>query len=369
MKGMVWKVGTNAQPITGRSRTLFLIVSLALFPVLISSSASAQLAAGPQADGMNHDLLTPGIARVLRGLPFIDSCDQYIHGSVFTFYVGKLHSMARHFRYELQSTDSTPGRVRHSNYVSSQYGVWLGVTGKIPLKDRFGLNVEGWKLVPIPGDIYGTYVHNNDPPRPGDLPDAMDTWRRWTPGTDGWYVDLHLTFSPGGESYINGIGVVLGGRYDSYYRVLHQAQVRGRVIGLDGDDMEMASTMFIPYIGIQVSRDAPRYDLGVRMIGTPMVIGGIRHAETWGVTGVRDEGWFQFDVPRGYWAELFVDAGLRVTNQVTVGGFLKMTTLTLMSNGDIERKAIAGGASQSDNYDLIFRRIMYTYGAKFALHF
>ena len=342
---------------------LFLIWLALVSTVLPEAATGSPLATFDGAPG------GPTVPVFLREIPYIGSYAHYLHGSRLKFYAGKLHSMARHFRYELESTRGTVPLIRHVNYICSQYGVWLGATCKTPLSDAVELDVEGWKLIPIPGDVYGSYLNNSNPQAVGDLPDGMQLWRKWAPTTNAWYADLHVTASPGLENYVNGIGVVLGARFDKYRRVMHQEQSRGQNLALDGDEMEMNAHMFIPYVGVQVSRETSRLDMAIRMIGTPMVFGGIQHRETFGVIGARDEAWFSFDVPRGYWAELFVEGGVRVSGQVALGGFLKMTTMTLMSNADLTRTSLTGEPALSDNYDLVFRRLNYAYGATLALRF
>ncbi len=369
MNRQVWMASAKAEEFFRKFRSSSVAVSLLLVSLLLACNASAELAADSPAGRMNDTVLTSSGAGILRGLPYLDACDQYLRRGVFTFYAGKLHTMARHTRYELESTGATVPLIRHVNYIFAQSGVWLGAAWKMPLSDGIRLNAQGWKLLPTRREVYGTYFHNLNPPTPGDLPSALDFWREWSPNTDAWYADLFLTVSSGLDGYVNGVWAVFGGRYDSYDRILRHSLSRGRNIASSKDEMEMSVQMLVPYIGIQVSRDARRYDLTVRMIGTPIVFGGLEHKETFGGIGVRDEGWFPFDVPRGYWAELFVEAGARVTQRVTFGGFLKMTTMTLMSNADITRDSVFGGPPQRENYDLIYRRLMYTFGAKAAVHF
>ncbi|MDQ7784607.1 MAG: hypothetical protein RDU20_17110 [Desulfomonilaceae bacterium] len=336
---------------------------------LPTGTASAQVA-DPYRTGTTLDTLpTFGLADVFRGLPSVGSVDRYLRDGVITFYVGKIHSMARHTRYELESTGAVVPLIRHVNYICAQYGVWLGAALKMPLSEGLGLNAEGWKLVPVRREAYGTYFHNQDPPRPGDLPSAMDFWREWIPDTDAWFGDVFLTVSPGLDGYVNGLWAVCGGRYDHYGRVLHHSLSRGLNLASAKDEMEMTVRMLIPYIGVQVGRDGTRYDMTVRMVGTPIVLGGLQHGETFGGIGARDEGWFQFHVPRGYWAELFVDAGVQLTERISLGGFLKMTTMTLMSNADVTRHSMGDGSTRNENYDLIYRRLMYTFGARAALRF
>ncbi len=369
MRGTLWMAGVRAAGITAKVRSSVLVLGLVLISLLFAGAVSAQSARELRPGRMTDGFLNSSVADVFRGLPYVGSCGQYLQGTAWTIYVGKIHSMARHFRYELESTGTTVPLIRHVNYIGSQYGFWLGTAWKTSLSDGIGLNMEGWTLLPVRHAVYGTYMNNLDPPTLGDLPDAMDFWREWSPKTDAWFLDLFLTVNPGLGGYGRGLGLVCGGRYDSYYRSLRQSLARGRNIASDGDEMQMAAHLLVPYIGVQVGRDARGYDLAVRMIGTPIVFGGLKHSETFGGLGVRDEGWFPFDVPRGYWAELFVEGGVRVTGEITLGGFLKMTTMALMSNADLTRRSVTGAPPQEENYDLIYRRIMYTYGAKVALHF
>lgn len=370
---MVRIVGVKVKNSGEGIRSTFLGASLVLVFFLLVGTVSAQVASDTRSGTMGGRLLTPRIPSGLQGIPYLNSFEQYLKNARLTFYLGKLHSMARHFRYELESTGATVPLIRHVNYIHAQYGIWLGAALEAPLSDGIGLHAEGWKLLPSRRNAYGSYFHNSNPPAPGDLPDSMNFWREWSPNTNAWYADLFLTVSPGLDGYVNGIWAVCGGRYDSYRRVLSHSLSRGNANGVqiasNADEMEMTVQLLIPYIGVQVSRAAPRYDLAVRMIGTPIVIGGLKHEETFGGIAARDEGWFPFEVPRGYWAELFVEGGLRVTQQITLGGFLKMTTMTFVSNADITRHSMTGGPTQSENYDLIYRRLMYTYGAKAALHF
>ncbi|MFH1115719.1 MAG: hypothetical protein V1792_17555 [Pseudomonadota bacterium] len=369
MKRRVWLLGDRKAGLAAKVRSLVLIPGFLIMSLLLGGAAYAQSAGESGPGGITEGFLNSSVGDAFQSLPVVGPYGRYFKGSVWTLYVGKIHSMARHFRYELESTGATVPLIRHVNYIGSQYGVWLGTAWKASLSDYVGLNVQGWSLFPTKRPVYGTYMNNLSPPTPGDLPEAMDFWREWSPSTDGWFMDVFFTVNPGLTGYGSGIGLVFGGRYDSYYRSLKQSLARGRSISADGDEMQMTATLFVPYIGMQVGRDAPGYDLAVRMIGTPIVFGGLKHSETFGGLGVRDEGWFPFDVPRGYWAELFVEGGVRVTGGINLGGFLKMTTMTLMSNADLTRSSVTGAPSQEENYDLIYRRLTYTYGAKVALHF
>jgi len=281
-------------------------------------------------------------------------------------YIGWQTEELGHVSHDLHARGTLVHGLIHSHYRFRQPGFWVGLSEGFSLGNRLKAAIEGWLLLSSRSESPSQYA---DDRWGGDVPDT-GVGRTWeVQSTQGWFLDTYFWAGQQTDSVSSWWSPTAGVRYDFYYRRLGQLSAMLLPSAGPTDQMDITVKTFVPYVGINCGTTGQKISTTLRLIGSPMVLGSLSHKETYGSGGFRDEASFPFDVPRGYWGELFLSVHTGERNsKFGMGGFLKMTTMSLNSSSQLTTSRVAGG-SESAEYDLIYRRMVYTIGLRFSVGF
>ncbi len=288
-------------------------------------------------------------------LPFLDPTK---------FYAGYLVENGAHVFHELRNTGTALNNLQAVKHWYPEDGIFLGASQTARPYEEIALALEGWWLLSFEREARSKYVY------PWSAPETESTGvtRRWDTKTTGWFIDgsIHFSWMPGAVK--NGFSQINGLRYD-YYAKSFEMNFNEFVFDSGTDDeMNVEISMLIPYMGAQYCMRGSNYEFVTRGIASPVVYGSIHYGETFGGGGYRDEGTWTFDRWKGFWAELFGSYDRRVSDRVSLGGFLKMTTMSLYASDDLETETVGGGTTGAE-YDLIYRRLIYLVGGHAKVSF
>jgi len=283
------------------------------------------------------------------------------------FYIGWQTEELGHVAQEFHDRGKRIHGLIHGRYLFRQPGFWIGLSDTVSLGDRFRVGLEGWLMLPGKSDAPSDYADARWG-EPGDIPDT-GIGRLWeVKNSQGWFLDASVMAGSSLEGIYYGWSPIAGFRYDFYQRRLQQTSAELMPNTGPNDEMDISVKTFVPYFGLQYQREGEKISTTLRLVGSPIIFGNLSHSEDYGIGGFRDEGFFVFDVPRGYWGELFMEISGSPHGRFGLGAFLKMTTMTLQSHSNLT-SSYADGRSENADYDLVYRRLIYTFGAKFSLRF
>ena len=177
-------------------------------------------------------------------------------------------------------------------------GFWLGASENLTLDDGFGLLVS--ESIFLPQRSAGTWYQS---PNSASVDFEIPSYEWWS--VDG------LT-----KSRVSGALELLAG-----FRWDHTST---RVKYSDHTDDDYILNAYLPLIGIQVNQPFSSGSMLVRFVGSPVVAGRMRY-DFWTHTGYAEFG--DFDVSGGSFLEFFGDYFLKVTSDLSVGGFVRWNSL------------------------------------------
>lgn len=278
-------------------------------------------------------------------------------------YSGILVENGSHVFHEVERKQEAVHGIRAIKHKYPQDGVFLGLSDRLAFDNDFDILLEGWVLIPIESRASSSYAATDFI---GQIEGSLLT-REWAPKTKAWFLDSSLLFSWDRVAFIDGVAQILGVRYDFYQRSFDQ--VSSDLPSSGGDDkLHVTVKTVVPYIGMEYKMWGEKYNAILRFLLSPAVIGNLSYTENFGGGGYTDEGSFNFDVIGGYWGELFVNASMYTSQEVSFGGFLKMTSMSFYGDSSL-RTSYTNGRFETARYDITYRRIIYTVGANLTIVF
>ncbi len=200
-----------------------------------------------------------------------------------------------------QSVGSTWTLERSNSIATASWplrGYWLGATTELAPIDNVGLLVAG--SIFFPQREAGTWR-----PEPGG---AVYDFR--IPSHDWWSLDGLARIRVAG-----GFDALAGFRWD-------HTSVRVDYVDNTSDDYILNA--YLPLIGMQLDQRFFRGSLLFRVVGTPLLAGRMRY-HYWDRVGYAEFG--DFDVSKGYFAEVFAHYSLKLSSDVNAGAFAKWNSL------------------------------------------
>lgn len=339
--------------------TLFVLV----LPLLLLSNAHAQ------SPGSMPRLAVPRIPGVsdlgqrISEMGILDLSRQSTPFGTPAFYGGILVENGSHVFHEVERKEEAVHGIRAIKHKYPQEGVFLGLSDRLAFGNDFDIRLEGWVLIPIESRASSSYAATDFV---GQIEGSLVT-RQWAPRTRAWYLDSALLYGGDRVAFIDGVAQILGVRYDLYQRSFDQ--VSSDLPSSSGDDkLDVTVKTVVPYIGMEYQMGGEKYHAILRFLLSPAVIGNLSYTEDFGSGGYTDEGSFDFDVIGGYWGELFVNASVHTSRDVSFGGFLKMTSMSFYGDSSL-KTSYTNGRFETARYDITYRRIIYTVGANLTIVF
>jgi hypothetical protein len=213
-------------------------------------------------------------------------------------------------------------------------GYWLGATEDLTLGDRLGLLVGGSAF--FPQHSRATW-HTDPATTPFDFDVRSYEW---------WTVD-GLAKGRVSDSF----DVLAGFRWD---------HTSTRVRYSDNTDDDYILNLYLPIIGAQVNQTFGNGSLLVRLLVAPFVPGTMRY-HFWSRTGFSEFG--NFSGNNGSLVEVFADYSLRVSRDLSVGGFAKWDTLHIRT----AERNLSDSTTEPISWSIDIRS--WTFGASLSLGF
>jgi hypothetical protein len=229
-------------------------------------------------------------------------------------------------------------------------GLWLELSGMMPLNDRVSLFAAGSWLVPVNGKSDEDYVFFNWGDRKG----------RWQTSIQWYTLDGGGAFSSDGP-----VAVVAGFRYDSFEAGFSDPERIVEILSLPSDEANFWFGLYIPYVGLVTGWGST---LRVGFIGFPYLPGEVKYGQT---VGAAQPSTVRVDasgaVSDGYFMEIFAQGGADV-GAANIGLFGKWEYLRARATLDLDARFL-GTQTLNDSVDLGFYRQCWTVGCELTLDF
>jgi hypothetical protein len=257
------------------------------------------------------------------------------------------------------SSDTPLFGVNEIEHTYANRGLWLGLAQTLPLTERISFMATGWYLIPSNSPSRQTYLLQGQ-----RIPGFSE--RTWSTQNTWWYVDGALIFGSGlgcgSAGGINGLGLVLGVRYD-YYSTKFKNPYNdfGLVANIDGD-ADVISYGVIPLLGAQYSLSSATTNLVFRIVGVPTLVGSAVYRETI-QPGVRLDGTGSYN--GGHFLEAFAEYGQKIAGPAGIGIWGRWNT----ANGTSDINTDLGLVNLSNTFKLNVHRSSWSFGGSFNLDF
>lgn len=310
-----------------------LVVAGILMLALVPQGASAQGLFGGDWSGLSAALMGGSY-----------QCGPKLTGPVF--YVGYTYDPGNSTAFSADTRDGGLGSLYNLTQQYGMRGVWLGLSQTVAITDSFGVIASGWYLVP------------------GGIPDSQEPYnysnvqsRLWSSlKAEWWYAD-----ALGALGSLNGFALLGGFRYDRF-STKFSSPIHASV-GLPSDRADVTSTGYIPLVGAQVAHVGANYNLLLRVIGCPSLIGTVKYSES--VSGTSN-----FDASGNYkgsnFIEIFAEYGYRVNERSSMGLFARFNSTRGVSNLTLNEHP---GVGVHAPFDVSVSRNSWTAGGQVALQF
>jgi hypothetical protein len=255
-----------------------------------------------------------------------------------------------------------PGPVNEIEHTYSNRGLWLGLAQTIPVTERISFMATGWYLIP-----------SNSPSRERYLPLAGQTTnqgglgeRTWSTQNTWWYVDGALIFGSGlgcgSAGGINGLGLVLGARYD-YFTTKFKDPYNNFGLVANAGDADVISYGVIPLLGAQYSLSSATTNLVFRIVGVPTLVGSAVYRETV-LPGTRLDATGSYN--GGHFLEAFAEYGQKIAGPAGIGIWGRWNTANGTSDLNVD---VGGGINANTTMKLGLHRSSWSFGGSFNLDF
>ena len=284
-------------------------------------------------------------ASLMGGAYSCGSCGPKTLGPVF--YVGYTSDPGTSTQV---AADTRGTQVLGAYSLAQQYGVrgiWLGVSQAIPVNDSFGIIASGWYM--LPGEA-------SDSQEPYNYTTAIT--RLWSSmKVEWWYADALAALGS-----LNGFALLGGFRYDYFSTNLSSPKNAVGVASLPSDEADVTSKGYIPLIGAQMAYAGSNYNMLLRVIGCPSLIGRVNYSETFaGATNLEASGNYK----GSNFIEVFGEYGHRINDRSAMGLFARFSSTRGASNLTAEGNPAAG----DEPFDVTIGRNSWTAGGHVTLQF
>jgi hypothetical protein len=279
------------------------------------------------------------------------------------FYVGWMdtHSASLHF-------NATSGGGQHWPLA----GIWLGLADSINLNRNWGLDFDGWLLIPMNsrGNESETLetstpvtVFTGLPPlyyRVDQVVSTTTLVRTWETKPDWWYVDAAATYG------ISDAFKVLGGfRYEHFSTSFRNPHSVFGLITTPNDTADVTVNNYLPFVGLQSGVGGSTSKISIKVIGFPMAFADVTFGET-GMFGVNSRVQSKGGWDKGYFLEIFAEATTNFSANMGVGAFVTWNMMHAQGNLKTDILPVIGSI---DSPETVFNRDHYTVGANMTLNF
>ena len=245
-------------------------------------------------------------------------------------------------------------------------GVWLGGSLDLSLNDRLSTCLSGAYFLPTDSGM-------------AEIQDWLARGVLYTQAQQNWTTDIEWWYLDGEGAYaLSDSFAVIGGFRLDIFRTLFRGELPptiGPGTALPGAESDLDIFLYLPYVGVKVSRDWGAGELNARLIGFPCLPGSADFATTrntlFGVAFFvydRFEASGAFD--SGHFIEASAEYGVRYRG-LMASLFAKYDLVHGKAKVELDRtQASFLGVGGSDlGYSLSFDRRVWTLGGRFELLF
>lgn len=272
-----------------------------------------------------------------------------------TFYVGWMESLRR---AGWSFADPNPGSVFGGAHRYPLAGLWLGLEQKVNLNETWGLDLDGWVLIPTnrQGSEQEPTITTSGTIAPITVPGVGN--RTWNTRTEWWYLDAAVSCA-----FITPVKALAGFRYDHFSTRFDNPTNAFGVVFTSADTADLTVNSYLPFVGLQTTVGGPASNVMVRWIGFPVAPANLTFSETNANTlGTRVDSTGNWS--NSYWTEIFATYNRSFAAGMGIGAFFRWHLYHGQANLTTNPLGFAGVSS-----DASFDRNAMTFGGSFSLNF